>query len=568
MRKKLPIGIDGFDKLRTNDFYYADKSMFIAELLRNWGEVNLFTRPRRFGKTLNMSMLKCFFEIGGDAGLLFDGLDIMQEKELCEKYMGQFPVIFISLKSVDGLDFHEASAALRTVIGDEAVRLQFLVDSDNLSDIEKERYRALVRMDKGSYVMQDDVLTDSLKILSQLLAKHYGQKVILLIDEYDVPLDKAFQGGYYDKMVNLLRNLLGNVLKTNENLYFAVLTGCLRISKESIFTGLNNLKVHTISDVRYDEYFGFTEKDVSEILNYYGLTARQDVIRDWYDGYLFGNVNIYCPWDVLNYCDALLSDPRATPKNYWANTSGNNMVRRFIGKADQNTKNEIEHLLDGGTILKGIREELTYEELDDSIDNLWSVLFATGYLTKRNVEITDEDDFHLVIPNREIRKLFVDLVKDWFTETAYKDSGRIQRFCRAFPEKNVAVIQEMLQDYLWDSISIRDTAVRSDMKENFYHGMLLGLLRSQGTWLIKSNEETGKGYSDISICTPERIGIVIEVKYAHDGNLESACQQALKQIEEKKYAEGMRRKGMKTVIRYGIAFCEKECLVATGTNQN
>ena len=567
MRKKLPIGIDGFDKLRTNDFYYADKSMFIAELLRNWGEVNLFTRPRRFGKTLNMSMLKCFFEIGGDTGLLFDGLDIMQEKELCEKYMGQFPVIFISLKSVDGLDFYEASAALRTVIGDEAVRLQFLVDSDNLSDIEKERYRALVRMDKGSYVMQDDVLTDSLKILSQLLAKHYGQKVILLIDEYDVPLDKAFQGGYYDKMVNLLRNLLGNVLKTNENLYFAVLTGCLRISKESIFTGLNNLKVHTISDVRYDEYFGFTEKDVSEILNYYGLTARQDVIRDWYDGYLFGNVNIYCPWDVLNYCDALLSDPRATPKNYWANTSGNNMVRRFIGKADQNTKNEIEHLLDGGTILKGIREELTYEELDDSIDNLWSVLFATGYLTKRNVEITDEDDFHLVIPNREIRKLFVDLVKDWFTETAYKDSGRIQRFCRAFPEKNVAVIQEMLQDYLWDSISIRDTAVRSDMKENFYHGMLLGLLRSQGSWLIKSNEETGKGYSDISICTPERIGIVIEVKYAHDGNLESACQQALKQIEEKKYAEGMRRKGMKTVIRYGIAFCEKECLVATGTNQ-
>lgn len=566
MRKKLPIGIDGFDKLRTNDFYYADKSMFIAELLRNWGEVNLFTRPRRFGKTLNMSMLKCFFEIGGDAGL-FDGLDIMQEKELCEKYMGQFPVIFISLKSVDGLDFGEASAALRTVIGDEAVRLQFLADSDKLSDAEKERYRALVCMDRGSYVMKDDILTDSLKILSQLLAKHYGQKVILLIDEYDVPLDKAFQGGYYDKMMNLLRNLLGNALKTNEYLYFAVLTGCLRISKESIFTGLNNLKVHTISDVRYDEYFGFTEKDVSEILSYYGLTACQDVIRDWYDGYLFGNVNIYCPWDVLNYCDELLSNPKATPKNYWANTSGNNMVRRFIGKADQNTKNEIEQLLDGGTILKGIREELTYEELDDSIDNLWSVLFATGYLTKRNVETTDENDFHLVIPNREIRKLFVDLVKDWFTETAYKDANRIQHFCTAFPEENVPVIQDMLHDYLWDSISIRDTAVRSDMKENFYHGMLLGLLRSQGSWLIKSNAETGKGYSDISICTPERTGIVIEVKYAHDGNLESACRQALKQIEEKKYAEGMRRKGMKKVIRYGIAFCEKECLVATGTNQ-
>ena len=561
MKKKLPIGIDGFEKIRTNDFYYVDKTLFIKELLQNWGEVNLFTRPRRFGKSLNMSMLKCFFEIGGDMEL-FNGLNIIREKELCEKYMGKFPVISISLKSVDGLNFEAASAALRTVIGTEAGRFRFLKSSNKLSDEEKKVYAQLTEVgaSQGSiYTMSEELTISSLKILCQLLCKHYGQKVILLVDEYDVPLDKAFQSGYYDEMVTLIRNMLGNALKTNENLYFAVLTGCLRISKESIFIGLNNLKVHTISDARYDEFFGFTDEDVEKLLKFYDLLSHKNLIRDWYDGYCFGNVDVYCPWDVINYCDELLANPKLRPKNYWANTSGNNMVRRFIGKADQNTKNEIERLLKGESISKKIKEELTYQELDDSIDNLWSVLYATGYLTRKGVG--QEDVMELAIPNKEIKKLFVDLVKDWFQETTLADSERINRFCAAFPAGDASVIQDMLYDYLWDSISVRDTAVRTSIKENFYHGMVLGLLRSQGNWLIQSNAETGEGYSDISVCTQERIGIVIELKYADDGNLEAACVEALKQIEDRKYAEGLKRQGMRKIIKYGMAFCRKECMV-------
>lgn len=563
MRKKLPIGIDGFEKIRTNDFYYADKTMFISELLHNWGEVNLFTRPRRFGKTLNMSMLKCFFEIGGKKEL-FEGLKIAQEKELCEKYMGKFPVISISLKSVDGLNYETATAALRSVIGDEAARFGFLEESRNLSTDEKTSYLRLVNVDLSSeadYTMSDAALTGSLKTLSRLLAKHYGRNTILLIDEYDVPLDKAFQSGYYDQMVSLIRNMLGNVLKTNDSLYFAVLTGCLRISKESIFTGLNNLKIHTVSDARYDEYFGFTDEDVDELLGFYELTAYKDVIREWYDGYLFGKINVYCPWDVINYCDELLADPTVPPKNYWANTSGNSLILRLLQKADQTTKDQIEELINGGTIVKSIRQELTYREIDDSADNIWSVLYATGYLTGKHVENEDADIFALRIPNGEIAKLFTVLVQDWFRETTLADSTRINRFCQAFTSGDTAMIEDMLHDYLWDSISIRDSAVRKGMKENFYHGMLLGLLQSQGTWSIQSNAETGEGYSDISIRTPERVGIIIEIKYAHNGNLENACAEALSQIEEKKYAVGLQRRGMKKVLKYGIAFCEKECMV-------
>ena len=560
MRKKLPIGIDGFEKLRTNDFYYADKSMFIKELLENWGEVNLFTRPRRFGKSLNMSMLRCFFEVGSDP-LLFDGLKIMQEKELFEKYMGKFPVISLSLKSVEGLKYETAVAALRRLIGNEARRFGFLSDSNGLSLDDKDLYNGLTESRNGSFLMEDDVLLDGLKTLSQLLHKHYGQKVILLIDEYDVPLDKAFQAGYYDGMVNLIRNLLGNALKTNDSLYFAVLTGCLRISKESIFTGLNNLKVHTVSDVRYDEFFGFTDSDVDELLQFYGLSAYKNMFQDWYDGYRFGDVDVYCPWDVINYCDELLADPEACPKNYWANTSGNDLILRLLKKADQTTKDEVEELLNGGKITKNIKQELTYREIDDSAENVWSVLYSTGYLTGKHVERADADLFRLWIPNGEIRKLFSDLVQDWFKEVTRSDSERINRFCVAFPAGDVKTIQDMLHDYLWDSISVRDTAVRTNMKENFYHGMLLGLLRSQGSWLVKSNAETGEGYSDISIQTSKRIGMVIEIKYADDGNLELACKKALEQIEEKKYAEGLKRRGAKKMIKYGIAFCEKECTV-------
>ena len=563
LRKKFPIGIDGFEKIRTNDFYYVDKTLFIRELLHNWGEVNLFTRPRRFGKSLNLSMLKSFFEIDSDP-TLFDGLEIVQERELCEKYMGKFPVISISLKSVDGQSFEAALAALRTVIGNEAGRFRFLRESDLLDDVDKMAYNRLIHVDMESaadYAMSDFTLVDSLKTLSRLLSRHYNQKVILLIDEYDVPLDKAFQAGYYDEMVSLIRNMLGNVLKTNEYLYFAVLTGCLRISKESIFTGLNNLKVHTISDVRYDEFFGFTDTDVDEVLKCYGLSSYKNVIRDWYDGYRFGNVDVYCPWDVLNYCDELLINPEAEPENYWANTSGNDLVRRLLKKADQTTRDEIEELINGSNIVKEIRQELTYRDVEDSIENIWSVLYSTGYLTQRSR--LPGRKMELALPNREVKELFINLVKDWFQEMTLADSEKINRFCAAFPAKDAAAIQDMLSDYLWDSISVRDTAVRSDMKENFYHGMVLGLLRRQGNWLIRSNAETGEGYSDISVCTPDRTGIVIELKYADDGNLEASCEEALKQIEDKKYAEGLKRRGMKKIIRYGIAFCKKDCMVAT-----
>ena len=561
MRKKLPIGIDGFEKIRTNDFYYVDKTMFIKELLQNWGEVNLFTRPRRFGKTLNMSMLKSFFEIGSDPAL-FHGLKITQEKELCEKYMGKFPVIFISLKSVDGLKYDSAVAALRTVIGNEAGRFRFLRESPELDEDDKNSYNQLVNVEiKGNtkYDMTDAILTDSLQTLSLLLYKHYGQKVILLIDEYDVPLDKAFQSGYYDKMVNLIHSLLGNVLKTNDSLYFAVLTGCLRISKESIFTGLNNLNVMTISDPYFCDGFGFTEDEVMELLNDYGLDDFHDMVRDWYDGYQFGDTSVYCPWDVIKYAQILLKDKEAEPENYWANTSGNDLIRRLLKKANQSTRNEVEQLINGGTVTKPIRQELTYREVEDSIDNIWSVLYSTGYLTCRRR--VPGKKMELALPNREVKALFIELVKDWFEETTQADSARINRFCAAFPAGDINTIQEMLNDYLWDSISVRDTAVRRNMKENFYHGMLLGLLRSQDSWLVKSNAETGEGYSDISIQTPERGGMVIELKYADDGNLEAACAEALNQIEEKKYAEGLKRRGMKKMMKYGIAFCEKECMV-------
>ena len=563
MRKKLPIGIDGFEKIRTNDFYYVDKTMLIKELLQNWGEVNLFTRPRRFGKSLNMSMLQCFFEVGSDPSY-FDGLKIMEEEDLCEEYMGKFPVISISLKGVDGLDYESAVAALQTVIGNEAMRFQFLKESKRLSEEEKEAYARLIEIGSGEggmYAMTEAVAASALKTLSQLLEKHYGRKTILLIDEYDVPLDKAFQAGYYDEMVSLIRNLLGNALKTNDSLYFAVLTGCLRISKESIFTGLNNLKVHTLSDVRYDEFFGFTNADVDEILEFYGLSSHKDVVRDWYDGFRFGSADVYCPWDVINYCDELLADPSAPPKNYWANTSGNDLIRRLLKKADQTTKDEVEELLNGGQVTKRIKQELTYRDIDDSVENVWSVLYATGYLTGTHVEHADADIFRLWMPNGEIRKLFYELVEDWFREVTRSDAARINRFCGAFPKGDVATIQDMLSDYLWDSISVRDTAVRRNMKENFYHGMLLGLLQSQGSWIVRSNAETGEGYSDISIQTPDRIGMIIELKYADDGNLEAACGEALEQIEEKKYSEGLKRRGMKEIIKYGIAFCEKECMV-------
>lgn len=431
-KKKLPIGIEDFREIRNEGFYYVDKTGVIEQLLKSWGKVNLFTRPRRFGKSLNMSMLKAFLEIGNDRAL-FDGLKISDNKELCEKYMGQFPVISISLKSVEGLSFGAVCEALKTVIGTEALRFSFLEQSSALSEADKKMYRQLTDVgtsDRGFFAMTEEVLVSGLKILSMLLHRHYGRQVIFLIDEYDVPLDKAFQYGYYDKMVSLLRNMFGNVLKTNQDLYFAVLTGCLRISKESIFTGLNNLKVLTITDVRFDEYFGFTDTEVREMLEYYGLQRHYERIKEWYDGYLFGNTAVYCPWDVINYCDLLNADPVALPENYWANTSGNAIVRRFIDKANNQTKNEIERLIAGESIVKEIQQELTYNELDKTINNLWSVLFTTGYLTQK--ERVDSRKYRLAIPNREIHELFVLQIREWFQEETLSDVSKLNSFCEAF----------------------------------------------------------------------------------------------------------------------------------------
>lgn len=563
MKLKLPVGIESFGEFASEGFYYVDKTGFIAELLHNWGKVNLFTRPRRFGKSLNMSMLKSFFEIGCDKSL-FEGLKVSQEKELCDEYMGQFPVISVSLKDVDGLTFETASCAIRDVIGKEAMRFPFLEKSDKLTDMQKNMYQALVMVDdNGLFTMSDAALYKSLQTLSLLLSKHYGRRVILLIDEYDVPLDKAFQAGYYDEMVSLIRGVFSSALKSNDYLYFAVLTGCLRVSKESIFTGLNNLKVMSIADVRFDEYFGFTDDEVRQMLAYYDLSDRFDVVKEWYDGYRFGNVSVYCPWDVINYCDEACADRALMPKSYWVNTSSNSIVRHLINKATRKTQDEIESLIAGEAVWKEIHPELTYSELDKTIDNLWSVLFTTGYLTQHGK--ADGNKYLLAIPNREIRQIFVSQINEWFTETAQEDAPRLNAFCAAFKRGDTEAIEEAFTGYLKKTISIRDTNVRKTKKENFYHGILLGLLSCMEDWSISSNAESGDGYSDILIeIAEEDIGIVIEVKYGENGALDAACEEALKQIEKNHYEQRLREHDMKTIIKYGIACFHKRCKVVVG----
>ena len=562
-KKRLPIGIENFEEIQKEGFYYVDKTGLIEQLVEKWAKVNLFTRPRRFGKSLNMSMLKSFFEIGGDPAL-FEGLKISEKKELCEKYMGQFPVISISLKSVEGLSFTAACDALKTVIGTEAMRFSFLEDSTVLSENDKKMYSQLTEIgssETGIFAMSMELMTSSLKILSSLLRKHYGKQVILLIDEHDVPLDKAFQYGYYDEMVSLIRNMFGNALKTNPDLYFAVLTGCLRIAKESIFTGLNNFEVLSVLDVQYDEYFGFTNAEVQDMLKYYGFSDHYAEVKKWYDGYLFGNREVYCPWDVIRYCKSLCANPEAVPEDYWSNTSGNAMVRRFIDKADVKTRDEIERLISGEEIVKEIHQDLTYNELDSSIENLWSVLFTTGYLTQRGR--AGEDQYRLVIPNLEIRKLFIRQIREWFRDVSRNDGETLNQFCNAFVEKKPDKIEELFGDYLWNTISIRDTA--SAKKENFYHGILLGLLGYKANWLVKSNAESGIGYSDILVEAPDnRTGIVIELKYAEKGDMDAACEEALQQIEDRDYVAKLKDDGMRNIIKYGIACYKKNCKVVLG----
>lgn len=562
MQTRLPVGIEDFEEMRTMEFYYVDKTGMIRELLNNLGKVNLFTRPRRFGKTLNMSMLQYFFAPGCDRGL-FDGLEISKEKELCDKYMGKFPVISVSLKDAAGENFEEAKESLRSAIGYEAMRFQFLLQSEHLSETDRRQYESLLELnDRGEFRMSDALLKDSLLILSRLLQKHYGQKAIILIDEYDVPLDKSYHFGYYDAMVNLIRSMFGKTLKTNQNLYFAVLTGCLRVSKESIFTGLNNFNVYTVKEVQYHEYFGFTDAEVRKMLEYYNFMEQYDAIKEWYDGYHFGDFEIYCPWDVMSYCHALKMNPSINPQNYWVNTSSNDIIRKFINMAGTVTRNEIEQLINGGSVKKEIRQELTYRDLDSDIDNLWSLLYTTGYLTQCGNE--DGDVVELVVPNREIRMIYIRQIREWFKEETKRDSGKLESFCKAFLENDTTSIEEGFNAYLGKMISIRDTTTRKDRKENFYHGLLLGILGNMDDWIVMSNAESGEGYSDITVeAETKEIGVVIELKYAEDAAFEEGCRKALQQIREKNYEEVLVRDGMKTIYRYGIACYKKRCKVVS-----
>lgn len=564
---KLPVGIDDFRKLRESHFYYVDKTRLIEQLLLNWSEVTLFTRPRRFGKTLNMSMLKSFFDIGTDEAL-FDGLYISGNKELCDEYMGKYPVIFLSLKGVEGLTYEEAFEAFVRIMGKEVNRVSFLADSDKLTQIEREQYKGLTIMKNGRLAFDKEKLISSLQLLSQLLYKHYGKKAVILIDEYDVPLDKAFQNGYYNEMVPLIRGLFGQALKTNEFLQFAVLTGCLRISKESIFTGLNNFKVMSITDSRFDEQFGFTDEEVRKLLSDYGMDSHFDEVKEWYDGYHFGRADVYCPWDVINHADHLRDDSDAKPQTYWINSSGNSLVRRLINRADSSTKDEIERLIAGEAIEKVIRQDLTYDEIENSIDNIWSVLFTTGYLTKiGEVKLADSESYayKLVIPNKEVREVFVLQIQEWFKAVVANDNDTMKLLSKAILDKDETILARQLNIVMGRMISILDTKAPDDMKENFYHGLLLGLLRgSNPDWLIKSNRESGDGFSDILI-KPENpdLGIVIEVKYAKEfKKLDAACDAAMAQIKQKRYDETLRDEGRCDILAYGIAFCRKRCKVA------
>ena len=564
---KLPVGIDDFRKLRESHFYYVDKTRLIEQLLLNWSKVTLFTRPRRFGKTLNMSMLKSFFDIGTDKAL-FDGLYISGNKELCDEYMGKYPVIFLSLKGVEGLTYEEAFEAFVRIMGKEVNRVSFLADSDKLTQIEREQYKGLTIMKNGRLAFDKEKLISSLQLLSQLLYKHYGKKAVILIDEYDVPLDKAFQNGYYNEMVSLIRGLFGQALKTNEFLQFAVLTGCLRISKESIFTGLNNFKVMSITDSRFDEQFGFTDEEVRKLLSDYGMDSHFDEVKEWYDGYHFGRADVYCPWDVINHVDHLRDDSDAKPQTYWINSSGNSLVRRLINRADSSTKDEIERLIAGEAVEKVIRQDLTYDEIENSIDNIWSVLFTTGYLTKiGEVKLPDSESYAymLVIPNKEVREVFVLQIQEWFKAVVANDNDAMKLLSKAILDKDEEILARQLNIVMGRMISILDTKAPDDMKENFYHGLLLGLLRgSNPDWLIKSNRESGDGFSDILI-KPENpdLGIVIEVKYAKEfKKLDAACDAAMAQIKQKRYDETLRDEGRCDILAYGISFCRKRCRVA------
>ena len=553
---KLPVGIDGFEKIRRNGFYYIDKTKLIEQLFLNWGEVNLFTRPRRFGKTLNMSMLKSFFEIGTDTSL-FDGLYVSENKELCEQHQGQYPVIFLSLKDVEGLSFSEAKRKCIQLIKREAERFYDLKNSERLLDIDKKNYCRL--LDMTVQEEDSDIVSSSIKMLSALLYKHYGKKTVILIDEYDVPLDKAFQHGYYKEMVHFIRGLLGEALKTNDSLAFAVLTGCLRVSKESIFTGLNNFKILSITDTRFDEQFGFTDTEVRTLLSDYQMEDRFAEVKEWYDGYRFGNADVYCPWDVINFVDRAKDDKEAKPEAYWINTSGNDLVKRFIDKANKTTKNEIERLINGEAIEKELRLDLTYEEVDQSIENLWSVLFTTGYLTQSGRN--EDGAYRLIIPNREVREVFRLQINEWFKKSIFSNTERLTAFWKAFEEGDIEGVEQYLNRVLSNSISVFDTKARKEEKESSYHNLLVGILTGNADWLVKSNVEAGEGFADIIVETDDPdAGIVAELKYTKNfDDMKMTCQKAIDQIRDRRYQEYLLNDDRKDIRLYGITFCKKRC---------
>ncbi|MCD8074907.1 MAG: ATP-binding protein [Lachnospiraceae bacterium] len=562
-KKKLPIGIDDFCKIRTEGFYYVDKTAMIRDLLNAWGEVNLFTRPRRFGKSLNMSMLKAFLEIECDKSL-FEGLEISKETQLCEKYMGQFPVIFISLKTVHGSNYEFAKNELCTVIANEALRFRFLLDSAKLYEEDKSLYRQLIHVDKSlksTFAMSDATITSSLNTLSRLLEKYYERKVIILIDEYDVPLAKANEHKYYDEMIVLIRNMLDAALKSNQSLYFAVMTGCLRVSKESIFTGLNNPKMYSLLDAECDEYFGFTDDEVRRMLDYYELSGYYDITKEWYDGYRIANAYVYNPWDVINWCNQLNTNPDKKPKSYWKNSSGNEEVKKFIRRMGNGvTKAQIERLVSGETVQKTIEEQLTYHTMYDNVENMWNLLFATGYLTPS--EMPDGNLVRLKIPNNEVRDIFSNFILELFEEKVAEDSALVTEFCNALKSGDTADVERVFTKGMGKTISIRDTAVRKEFKENFYHGLILGITLFKNDWGITSNRESGDGYYDIQIeIEEEEIGIVIEVKYAEGGDLDAACAEALDQINKNNYTAELKEDDMHKILKYGIACYKKQCKV-------
>lgn len=557
---KLPVGIEDFKEIRQEEFYYIDKTKLLEQLLEKWGKVNLFTRPRRFGKTLNMSMLRYFFEIGTDESL-FDGLYTKNNKKICDEYMGKFPVIFISLKNVEGLDFETALYRFVEIIGREAERFYFLLDSEKLTVNEKERYKTLICLDNGRYSMDVNILASALRLLSELLYKHYGKKTIIIIDEYDVPLDKAFQNGYYREMVSLIRAMFGDALKTNDFLQFAILTGCLRVSKESIFIGLNNFKVLSIADTRFDEQFGFTDEEVQTLLESYGLLKHISETKEWYDGYHFGDADVYCPWDIINHVDRLCGEPDAKPQSYWINTSGNGLVKRFIGKANKTTRDEIERLVSGETIEKQVSLELTYDEIDTTIDNLWSVLFTTGYLTQTGM--TESGAYKLVIPNKGVREVYKLQIQEWFKRTVMSNTEQLKNFWKAFDGGDTKAVENYLNRTLSNSISVFDTKARDEEKESSYHTILVGLLVGNADWLVKSNVEAGDGFADIIVETEDfDAGIIIELKYSKTfSGMDKACEKAITQIKEKRYDEYLKNDDRHDIMIYGIAFCKKKCKV-------